>query len=78
MSSARHGYASETGFAQQVFLCCVLSCNFGGKPQHGLYPAGITLSPAQVKRGTELAKERGLENIQFQVRTKAFHLAGVP
>jgi hypothetical protein len=32
-----------------------------------LPPAGITLSPNQVKRGTELAAERGLPNVQFQV-----------
>jgi len=30
--------------------------------------AGITLSPAQVKRGTELAKEQGVNNANFQVR----------
>lgn len=30
--------------------------------------AGITLSPNQVKRGTELAAERGLDNVQFKVR----------
>ncbi len=40
------------------------------KPQQGLSCAGITLSPAQVKRGTELAKERGLDNVQFQVLKK--------
>jgi len=28
---------------------------------------GITLSPAQVKRATELAKEQGLTNVKFQV-----------
>lgn len=34
-----------------------------------MYPTGITLSPAQVKRATELAKERGLDNVHFQVST---------
>lgn len=29
--------------------------------------AGITLSPKQVARGTELAKQRGLTNVSFQV-----------
>lgn len=29
--------------------------------------AGITLSPNQVKRGTELAKEQGVPNASFQV-----------
>lgn len=29
--------------------------------------AGITLSPKQVKRGTELAAERGLANVEFRV-----------
>jgi hypothetical protein len=29
--------------------------------------AGITLSPKQVQRGTELAAERGLSNCQFKV-----------
>lgn len=29
--------------------------------------AGITLSPKQVERGTQLAKERGLNNVNFQV-----------
>jgi len=33
--------------------------------------AGITLSPNQVKRGTELAQERGLTNVKFQARTSA-------
>ncbi len=28
---------------------------------------GITLSPKQVQRGTELAKEQGVSNVQFQV-----------
>jgi hypothetical protein len=31
-------------------------------------PAGITLSPNQVKRGTELAAQQGLSNASFQVR----------
>ncbi len=30
-------------------------------------PAGITLSPAQVKRATELAREQGVDNAHFQV-----------
>lgn len=35
---------------------------------HDFRPAaGITLSPNQVKRGTELAAERGLSNAKFQV-----------
>jgi hypothetical protein len=29
--------------------------------------AGITLSPKQVQRGTELAKERKLNNVEFKV-----------
>jgi hypothetical protein len=30
-------------------------------------PAGITLSPKQVARGTQLAAERGLKNVKFMV-----------
>jgi cyclopropane fatty-acyl-phospholipid synthase-like methyltransferase len=29
--------------------------------------AGITLSPKQVARGTQLAQERGLNNVTFMV-----------
>ena len=36
-------------------------------PHHPPLPAGITLSPSQVQRGTELAAERGLSNAKFQV-----------
>lgn len=35
---------------------------------------GITLSPNQVKRATDLAKERGLGNVTFKVH----HLAASP
>ncbi|CAL5227341.1 g10286 [Coccomyxa viridis] len=50
-----------------------VGCGIGGTSRHlaAKFPdakvQGITLSPAQVKRGTELAKERGLDNVQFQV-----------
>jgi cyclopropane fatty-acyl-phospholipid synthase-like methyltransferase len=30
--------------------------------------AGITLSPKQVARATELARQRGLTNVSFQAR----------
>lgn len=38
-----------------------------------LCDAGITLSPNQVKRGTELAAERGLDNVKFQASSAALH-----
>lgn len=51
-----------------------VGCGFGGTSRYladKLGPkadvTGITLSPNQVKRGTELAEERGLKNAKFQV-----------
>eukprot|EP00956_Cyclotella_meneghiniana_P006916 scaffold9334_cov71-Cyclotella_meneghiniana.AAC.4 len=51
-----------------------VGCGFGGTSRYladKLGPkaevTGITLSPNQVKRGTELAKERGLSNTNFMV-----------
>ena len=51
-----------------------VGCGFGGTSRYladKLGPkadvTGITLSPNQVKRGTELAKERGLSNAKFMV-----------
>ena len=51
-----------------------VGCGFGGTSRYladKLGPkaevTGITLSPNQVKRGTELAEERGLPNAKFQV-----------
>eukprot|EP00892_Ulva_mutabilis_P004687 jgi/Ulvmu1/2590/UM014_0041.1 len=50
-----------------------VGCGFGGTSRRlaAKYPQatvqGITLSPEQVKRGTELAVERGLDNVNFQV-----------
>ena len=38
------------------------------QPRPALLPPGITLSPNQVKRGTQLAADRGLGNVKFQVR----------
>jgi hypothetical protein len=40
-------------------LSCVLPCPL---------TLGITLSPKQVARGTQLARERGLNNVTFKVR----------
>lgn len=49
-----------------VFSCFVLSpCP----------PSGITLSPKQVARGTQLARERGLNNVTFKVC--ACHVGGI-
>ncbi|GAX75873.1 hypothetical protein CEUSTIGMA_g3316.t1 [Chlamydomonas eustigma] len=50
-----------------------VGCGFGGTSRHlaNMFPKasvrGITLSPKQVQRGTELAKERGLNNVEFKV-----------
>jgi MPBQ/MSBQ methyltransferase len=51
-----------------------VGCGFGGTSRYladKLGPraevTGITLSPNQVKRGTELAEERGLKNTKFMV-----------
>lgn len=50
-----------------------VGCGFGGSSRHlaKLFPnaqvQGITLSPKQVERGTQLAQERGLSNVQFKV-----------
>lgn len=51
-----------------------VGCGFGGTSRYlakALGPeakvTGITLSPNQVKRGTELAEERGINNAQFTV-----------
>jgi len=50
-----------------------VGCGIGGTSRYlaAKFPTaqvtGITLSPAQVKRGTQLAHERGLGNVQFQV-----------
>ncbi|KAL3798673.1 hypothetical protein HJC23_004424, partial [Cyclotella cryptica] len=51
-----------------------VGCGFGGTSRYladKLGPnadvTGITLSPNQVKRGTELAEERGLSNVKFTV-----------
>ncbi len=37
-----------------------------------LIATGITLSPKQVERGTELARERGLTNVEFKVNQMIF------
>lgn len=37
------------------------------RDEQELKPAGITLSPQQVERGSGLAAERGLSNASFQV-----------
>lgn len=51
-----------------------VGCGFGGTSRYladklgpGADVTGITLSPNQVKRGTELAEERGLSNAKFTV-----------
>ncbi|CAN0073271.1 unnamed protein product, partial [Phaeothamnion confervicola] len=51
-----------------------VGCGIGGTSRYlakqlgsGAQVTGITLSQAQVKRGTELAKEQGLPNAKFQV-----------
>ncbi|KAG1672142.1 hypothetical protein FOA52_001730 [Chlamydomonas sp. UWO 241] len=50
-----------------------VGCGFGGTSRHlgKLFPGasvnGITLSPKQVERGTQLAKERRLNNVKFEV-----------
>lgn len=50
-----------------------VGCGIGGTSRYlaAKFPQaqvqGITLSPNQVKRGTELADERGLNNVKFQV-----------
>lgn len=50
-----------------------VGCGFGGTSRHlakkfrDASVTGITLSPKQVQRGTELAKEQGVTNVQFQV-----------
>ncbi|KAK9806354.1 hypothetical protein WJX72_011230 [[Myrmecia] bisecta] len=50
-----------------------VGCGIGGTSRRlaKLFPEaqvkGITLSPNQVKRGTELAKEQGLTNVSFEV-----------
>ncbi|KAL4434784.1 hypothetical protein ABPG77_005311 [Micractinium sp. CCAP 211/92] len=50
-----------------------VGCGIGGTSRYlaAKFPQaqvqGITLSPNQVKRGTELAAERGLSNVKFQV-----------
>uniref|UniRef100_A0A7S3VSG5 Methyltransferase domain-containing protein n=1 Tax=Dunaliella tertiolecta TaxID=3047 RepID=A0A7S3VSG5_DUNTE len=50
-----------------------VGCGFGGTSRHlakkfpGAQVKGITLSPKQVERGTELAKEQGVPNASFQV-----------
>lgn len=50
-----------------------VGCGFGGTSRHlarkfpGAKVEGITLSPKQVERGTQLAKEQGLGNVSFKV-----------
>lgn len=50
-----------------------VGCGIGGTSRYlaktypGAQVTGITLSPNQVKRATELAKERGLGNVDFKV-----------
>ncbi|PNW73237.1 hypothetical protein CHLRE_14g624350v5 [Chlamydomonas reinhardtii] len=50
-----------------------VGCGFGGTSRHlakkfrDANVTGITLSPKQVQRGTELAKEQGVGNVKFQV-----------
>mmetsp|Transcript_10846 Transcript_10846/g.27985 ORF Transcript_10846/g.27985 Transcript_10846/m.27985 type:complete len:441 (-) Transcript_10846:126-1448(-) len=50
-----------------------VGCGIGGSSRHmaSVFPdaevLGITLSPAQVERATQLAKEQGLTNVKFQV-----------
>jgi len=50
-----------------------VGCGFGGTSRHlakkfpGASVRGITLSPKQVERGTEMAKEQGVPNVQFEV-----------
>jgi len=50
-----------------------VGCGFGGTSRHlakkfrDAKVEGITLSPKQVQRGTELAKEQGVTNARFQV-----------
>jgi MPBQ/MSBQ methyltransferase len=51
-----------------------VGCGFGGTSRYlakalgsDAHVTGITLSPNQVKRGTELAKEQNVPNVKFQV-----------
>ncbi|KAG2492299.1 hypothetical protein HYH03_009539 [Edaphochlamys debaryana] len=50
-----------------------VGCGFGGTSRHlakkfrDAQVTGITLSPKQVQRGTELAKEQGVTNVKFTV-----------
>lgn len=59
--------------AQQPQRILDVGCGIGGTSRHlaARFPnarvQGITLSPNQVARATELAKEKGLTNVSFQV-----------
>lgn len=50
-----------------------VGCGIGGTSRYlakhypGARVTGITLSPNQVQRGTELARERGIDNVEFKV-----------
>ena len=43
-----------------------------------LFPSGITLSPKQVQRGMQLAKERGLRNVELKVGGRQVSFFGQP
>jgi MPBQ/MSBQ methyltransferase len=52
-----------------------VGCGFGGTSRYlakklgpDAHVTGITLSPNQVKRGTELAQEQGVPNVEFMVK----------
>lgn len=65
--------AANAGGAPKTILD--VGCGIGGTSRYlakklkaeGTQVTGITLSPKQVERATELAKERGLDNVKFQV-----------
>ncbi|KAG1676388.1 hypothetical protein FOA52_001183 [Chlamydomonas sp. UWO 241] len=73
---AKYDFCDEmlrfSGAAQPANVLDV-GCGFGGTSRHlgKMFPRaqvqGITLSPKQVERATELAKERGLDNVSFKV-----------
>jgi len=62
-------FSGASGFTSVLDV----GCGFGGTSRHlaKLFPQaqveGITLSPKQVQRGMELAKERGLPNVTLKV-----------
>lgn len=72
----KFGRMNVSRFTDQPIRVLDVGCGIGGTSRYlaqklgeNSTVTGVTLSQKQVERGTQLAKERGINNVNFQVES---------